>query len=146
VTVAQTPLTVLPNVAASVVAGLAAPNIAGAAAAILASASSAGASPYLSASPDAAQTPHQLADDLFAALARGAVDPADLASLGASADQAVSQALAAQTTAAGSAQANLDRLVWGADGESDWLDASGQSSAAQSKRERPQGLGAPAIE
>jgi hypothetical protein len=32
-------------------------------------------------------------------------------------------------SAAGSAQANLDRLLWGDDGETDWLDASGQSSA-----------------
>jgi hypothetical protein len=67
------------------------------------------------------------------------VDPAELASLGSVADRAVSQALAAQVSAVGSAQANLDRLLWGAEGESDWLGSDGQSSAAQGKRERPQG-------
>ena len=139
VTVASTPLTVLPHLAASVVAGLAAADGAGAAATFAAPASSVGPSSYLSASSDAAQVPQQLADGLFTALARGAVDPAELASLGSVADRAVSQALAAQVSAAGSAQANLDRLLWGADGESDWLGSGGQSSAVQGKRERPQG-------
>ena len=49
----------------------------------------------------AAQVPQHLADGLFTALARGAVDPAELAVLDSGEDQAVSQALAAQTSAAG---------------------------------------------
>jgi hypothetical protein len=70
-----------------------------------------------------ARVPQHVADGLFAALGRGAVDAADLAG----ADVAVRQALAAQMSAAGSAQANLDRLVWESedsswrDGESQWL-------------------------
>ena len=65
--------------------------------------------------------PQQLADGLFAALGRGAVDPAELAILGSDADQAVGQALAAQMSASGSVQANLDRLFWES-GDSSWLD------------------------
>jgi hypothetical protein len=63
----------------------------------------------------------QLADGLFAALGSGAVDPGELAILGSGADQFVGQALAAQMSAAGSAQANLDQLLWES-GDSSWQD------------------------
>jgi len=52
------------------------------------------------------------------------VDPAELANLDGGEEQAVRQALAAQVSAAGSAQTNLDRHVWGTDDEADWLDIS----------------------
>ena len=69
--------------------------------------------------------PQQAADSLFTALARGAVDQAELAILGSGADQAVDQALAAQMSAAGSAQAKISsRLLRGDAGEADWLDGS----------------------
>ena len=117
------------------VSGPVAPLSAGAAAKALGPVSPVGVSPRPSASAGAAHVPQQLADGLFAALARGAVDPAELAILGSGAEQAVGQALAAQMSAAGSAQANLDRLLWGSAWETDWLDASGQSSSAKSKRD-----------
>jgi hypothetical protein len=74
-----------------------------------------------------ARVPQHLADGLFAALGRGAVDAAELAALGSGAEQSVGQVLAAETSAAGSAQANLDSLLWASedsswlDGERDWL-------------------------
>ena len=78
------------------------------------------------ASADAARVSQRAADGLFAALG-GAVDAAELAVLGSGTEQAVGQALAAQMSAAGSAQANLDSLLWESedsswlDGEHDWL-------------------------
>jgi hypothetical protein len=75
---------------------------------------------------DSPITSQQAVDGLFAAVG-GAVDAAELAVLGSGAEQAVRQALAAQTSVAGSAQANLDSLLWESedsswqDGERDWL-------------------------
>jgi hypothetical protein len=66
-----------------------------------------------------------VADGLFAILGSGAAAPAELALLGGG-DAAVPQALAAQMSG-GSAQANLDSLVWEGgdsswqDGKQDWL-------------------------
>ena len=60
------------------------------------------------------------ADDLFTALARGAVDPDGLAILG-SGEQAAREALAAQVSTAGSAQANPDSFLWGSE-DSSWLE------------------------
>jgi hypothetical protein len=74
--------------------------------------------------------PQHVADGLFAALGRGAVDAADLVIAGSGADLAVRQALAAQMSAAGSAQANLDRLVWGAAAETDSWDFTRQCRLA----------------
>jgi hypothetical protein len=105
-----------PQLTASVVAGPAAP--AAAVKALGPVSSPAGVS------AGAAQVPQHLADGLFTALARGAVDPAELANLDGGEEQAVRQALAAQVSAAGSAQTNLDRHVWGTDDEADWLDIS----------------------
>jgi hypothetical protein len=74
-----------------------------------------------------ARVPQYVADGLFAALGRGAADTAELAIVGSRADLAVRQALAAEMSAAGSAQANLDSLLWASedsswqDGERDWL-------------------------
>jgi len=69
----------------------------------------------------ASRVPQELADGLFTALARGVMDPAELAIVGSGAGQAVGQSLAAGMSAAGSAQDDLDRLLWGDDGETDWL-------------------------
>jgi len=140
VTVTDTPLPVLPHLAASVVIGPVPLASAGAVVKANGAVSPLGASPRPSASAGAAGVPQHLADDLFTALARGAVDPAELAILGSGAEQAVGQALAAQMSTAGFAQANLDRLLWDATGETDWLNAGDQSSAVKSKRDRPQGL------
>ena len=67
------------------------------------------------------RVPQHLADGLFSALGRGAVDAAELAILGSSAEQSVGQVLASQMSAAGSAQANLDRLLWESE-DSSWQD------------------------
>ena len=108
---------VLPQLAASVVAGpvgLVGAGAAGAVAPIHALMRS-------NVSAGAARVPQHLADGLFSALGRGAVDAAELAILGSGAEQSVGQALAAEMSAAGSAQANLDRLLWES-GDSSWLD------------------------
>jgi hypothetical protein len=135
--VADTALAIPPQLVASVVAGPVAPV--GVGAAVAGPVSAINVSVRSSVSAGVARVPHRLADGLFAALGRGAVDAADLAG----ADVAVRQALAAQMSAAGSAQANLDHAVWGDNGETDWLDVSDQSSAGNSKRERPQELDVP---
>ncbi len=103
------------------VAGPEAPVSAAAAVEALGPVSSVGVASRASASAGAAQVPQQLADGLFTALARGAVDPAELAILDSGEEQAVSQALAAQMSAGGSAQANLDNLLWESE-DSSWLD------------------------
>jgi hypothetical protein len=133
-TVADTALAIPPQLVASVVAGPMAPVGVGAAAAVAGPVSAINVSVRSSVSAGVARVPQHMADGLFAALGRGAVDAAELVIAGSGADLAVRQALAAQMSAAGSAQANLDRLVWGADGATDWLDASGQSSTLKGKR------------
>jgi hypothetical protein len=133
-TVADTAMPVLPQLVASVVAGPVAPVGVGTAATVAGPVSPIGVLRHPSVSAGVARVPQHLADGLFTALARGAVDPTELAVVGSDADLAVRQALAAQMSAAGSAQANLDRLLWGADGATDWLDASGQSSTLKGKR------------
>ena len=105
----------LSQLTASVVAGPVAPVSAAAAVQALGP---------VSPSAGAARVQQHLADGLFAALSRGTVDPAELAGPSSGEDQAVSQALAVQAGAGGSAQANLDGLLWGDDGETNWLDVS----------------------
>ena len=83
----------------------------------------------------AARVTQHAADGLFAALGRGAAGTADLAG----SEAAVRQALAAQIGASGSAQANLERALWG-DDETDWLNGSDQSSTTDGKRDVPQQL------
>jgi hypothetical protein len=61
------------------------------------------------------------ADGLFAALGGGAADAAGLGIAGSGADPDVGEGLAAARSAAGSAQANLDRLLW-ENGDSSWQD------------------------
>ena len=88
------------------------------------SASAPAAPPQLTASvvagPAAPASAAAAADGLFTALARGDVDAAELANLDGG-DQAVRQALAAQRSAAGFAQTNLDRHLWEGE-DSSWLD------------------------
>ena len=120
----------LPQLTVSVVAGPVAPVSAAAAVEALGPVSSVGVASRASASAGAAQVPQQLADGLFTALARGAVDPAELAILDSDEDEAVSQALAAEISAAGSAQANLDNLLWGDDGEAGGWDFTRQCRLA----------------
>jgi hypothetical protein len=64
--------------------------------------------------------PQQAADGLFAALG-GAVDAGEFAVVGSRLEQAVRETLAAEMSAAGSAQADLDRLLWES-GDSSWQD------------------------
>jgi hypothetical protein len=92
----------------------------GAALAAAALAASGDASPVTVADTPLAVSPH-LAAGLFTALAHGTVDTAELTVVGGGADLAVCQALAARMSAAGSAQANLECLLWGS-GDSSWLD------------------------
>jgi hypothetical protein len=98
-----TALPVLPHLTASVVAASAAP------------------ASVVSASTQAARVSQHVADDLFTALGRGAAGPAELALLSSGAEEAMGQALAAQMGAAGSAQANLENLLWENE-DSTWLD------------------------
>jgi hypothetical protein len=90
------------------------------------SADAGGVSLHSGASAVPAHVSEHVADVLFAALG-DAVDAAELAVLGSGTEQAVGQALAAQMSAAGSAQTNLDSLLWDGrdsswqDGEQDWL-------------------------
>jgi hypothetical protein len=115
ITVADTALPVRPALTTSVVAGpVAAVSVDAAVKA------AGGVSLHSGASAVSAHVSEHVADDLFAALG-GAVDVAELAVLGSGAEQAVRQALAAQMSAAGSAQANVDRLLW-ENGDSSWLD------------------------
>jgi hypothetical protein len=121
VTVVDTALPVLPQLTTNVVAGPVAPVSAGATVKGLG-----GVSLHFGASAVPAHVSEHVADGLFAALG-DAVDAAELAVLGSGTEQAVGQALAAQMSAAGSAQANLDSLLWESedsswlDGEQDWL-------------------------
>ena len=75
-----------------------------------------------SAAP-AAGVSQRAADGVFAALGRGAIGVADLAG----SQVVTSQAMALEFGAAGSAQADLDSLLWASedsswqDGERDWL-------------------------
>jgi sugar lactone lactonase YvrE len=62
----------------------------------------------------------QLADELFAAVARGPVDADESAVLGSIAEPALCQGLTAQASEAASTQADLDRLLWDT-GNSSWL-------------------------
>jgi hypothetical protein len=93
---------VLPQLTTSVVAAPAAPVSAGIA-------------------RSASGVSQHVADGLFAILGRGAVAPAELSLLGSGGDAAVTQALAEQMSAAGSAQASLDNLLW-ENGDSSWQD------------------------
>jgi hypothetical protein len=121
--VADTVLAIPPQLVASVVASPMAPVGVGAAATVAGAVSAINVSVRSSVPAGVARVPQHVADGLFAALGRGAVDAADLAG----ADVAVRQALAAQISAAGSAQANRDRLVWESedsswqDGKREWL-------------------------
>jgi hypothetical protein len=104
--------TALLELTASAVAGPVAPVSAKAAA---------GVSLHSGASAVPAHVPQHAADGVFTALGRGAVDATELAVLGSSAEQAVREALAAQMSAAGSAQANPDSSLWDSE-DSSWLD------------------------
>jgi uncharacterized repeat protein (TIGR01451 family) len=120
-TVVDTALPVLPDLTTSVVAGPVAAVGAGATVK-----DAGGVSLYSGAPTVPTHVSQHAADGLFAALG-GAVDVAELAVLGSSAEQTEPQALAAQMSAGGSVQANLDRLLWESedsswqDGERDWL-------------------------
>ena len=81
-------------------------------------------SPHRSVPAGAARVPQQLADGLFTALGRGAVDAAELAVAGGGADPAVPQALAVEAGAGVPAQVSLDRLLWEGD-DSSWQDGGG---------------------
>jgi hypothetical protein len=118
VTSADTALPVLPNLVASVVAGPAGAGVA-AKAAVPLSAVGVASRPGLSAG--VARVPQHVADDLFAALGRGAVGAAELALLSSGTEQAMGEALAAQMSAGGSTRANLDDLLWESE-DSTWLD------------------------
>jgi hypothetical protein len=126
-TVADTVLAIPPQLVASVVAGPMAPVGVGAAATVAGAVSAINVSVRSSVPAGVARVPQHLADGLFAALGRGAVDAAELAALGSGDEQSVGQVLAAEMSAAGSAQANLDSLLWASedsswqDGERDWL-------------------------
>jgi hypothetical protein len=113
-TVIDTAQPVLPQLTASVVAGPAAAVSTGAAVK--------GAVSLYSGAPTTvpAPVPQYAADGLFTALG-GGVEMAELAVLGNGAEQAGLQALTAETSAAGSAQAELDRLLWESE-DSSWLD------------------------
>jgi hypothetical protein len=67
----------------------------------------------------------QLADELFAALARGPVDADESAVLGSIAGSVLGQASTAEASEAGSAQADLERFLWES-GDSSWSDGDGQ--------------------
>jgi hypothetical protein len=67
----------------------------------------------------------RVADGLFAILGGGAAAPAELALFGNGADADVRQALAAQMSAGGPTQSDLDRLLWES-GDSSWLDGKSQ--------------------
>jgi hypothetical protein len=88
--VPETALPVLPDLTTSVVAGSVAAVSAGAAVKAVG-----GVSLHSGTSAVPARVPPQLADGLFTALARGAVDPDELANQGSGAEQSVGQALAA---------------------------------------------------
>jgi len=122
--------TALPASAGATTSVVAAPAVsASAAVAVKATAlvSAVGVSAQGTASAGAARASRQAADDLFAALGRGA----DAAGLAIPADsggeQSAGEALATQMSAAASAQANLDSLFWESadsswlDGKCDWL-------------------------
>ena len=117
----------LSSSAASLVAGPMAPVGVGAAATAVGPVSAINVSVRSSVPAGVARVPQHLADGLFAALGRGAVDAAELAALGSGDEQSVGQVLAAEMSAAGLAQANLDSLLWASedsswqDGERDWL-------------------------
>jgi len=127
VTGIDTALPVLPELAASVVAGPVTLVGAGAAAKVVSPVSPVGVSPHLIARANAARVGQQLTDGLFTALGHGTVERAELAILDSGAEQAVLEALAAQMSTAASAQADLDRLLWDRqdsswqDGKSQWL-------------------------
>jgi hypothetical protein len=121
VTVVDTALPVLPQLTAGVVAGPAASVSVGAAA------NDAGTvSLDSAASAVPGRVSQHVADGLFTALG-SAVDVAESAAILGSGEQAASPALAVQMRAAGSAQTNLDSLLWDGrdsswqDGERDWL-------------------------
>jgi hypothetical protein len=63
----------------------------------------------------------QVADNLFAALARGPVDANESAVLGRIAEAALDQGLTEQGSQPGSGRADLERLLWQS-GDSSWLD------------------------
>jgi hypothetical protein len=88
----------------------------------VASASPVGVPLHRSTSASAARVPQESADSLFTALAKGTVDAAELVIVGGGAEQAVGQGLAVETSTAASVQTDLDRLLWGGGGETDWLD------------------------
>jgi len=112
----------LADLVASVVVSPAGPRVLGAAAQVVAAVSTAGVSPRMRMPAVPAAVSPRVADGLFTALGRGLADAAELALAAAGADPAVRAALAGQTTAAASAQSDLDRLLW--DGEdSSWQDA-----------------------
>jgi sugar lactone lactonase YvrE len=105
-TVVDAALPVLPDSTASVVAGPVVSVSAGTAVK-----GTGGISLHSRASAGPARVPQHVADGLFAALG-AAVETADSAIVGSGADLALWEALTAQTSAGGSAQADLDRLFW----------------------------------
>jgi hypothetical protein len=119
-TVAETALPTPAGATTSVVAGPVEPVSAGAAAK-----AAGGVSLHSDASAVPAHVSQHAADGLFAALG-GAANAAESVILG-NGEQAEPPTLAAQMRAVGSAQANLDSLVWEGedsswqDGEQDWL-------------------------
>jgi hypothetical protein len=119
-TVVDTAQPVLPQLTASVVAGPAAAVSTGAAV------KATGAVSLYCGAPTMvpARVPQYAADGLFTALG-GTADTVELAVLGSGVEQAGLQALTAETSAAGSAQAELDRLLWES-GDSSWLDGESQ--------------------
>jgi hypothetical protein len=114
ITVAETALPVLPALTASVVAGPVAAVSTGATVK-----DARGVSLHSGASAVPARVPQYAADGLFAALG-GTADTVELAILG-SGEQAVREALAAQVSTAGSAQANPDSFLWDSE-DSSWLE------------------------
>jgi hypothetical protein len=67
----------------------------------------------------------QLADDWFAALARGPVDADESAVLGSIAEPSLGQTPTAQANEAESARIDLERLLWEI-ADSSWIDGEGQ--------------------
>jgi hypothetical protein len=89
--------------------------------------SKASVSPHSGASAGAAGVSQQVADSLFTALGGGAAASARLAVVDSGSEQAVPTASAAELITAVPSLADLDRLVWGDAGETDWWDLSHRS-------------------
>jgi hypothetical protein len=124
-TVVDTALPALPNLVISAVAGPDEPVGAGAAVKAAGPVSPVGVSPRRVASAGAAGVPQHVADGLFAALARGALDSDELAVPASLVESTAYQALIAQISQAGFAEADFDGVLWEG-GDSNWLDGERQ--------------------